>query len=75
MSEGEKQEGLFEGRWYEYPPMRNALIAGLLTVTAFSLAHLQVIPSAVEISLFIVAICIGGYYWIREGIEEFIEER
>ncbi|MCL5123486.1 MAG: heavy metal translocating P-type ATPase [Deltaproteobacteria bacterium] len=75
MSEGEKQEGLFEGRWYEYPPMRNALLSGLLTGVAFSLTHLQVIPYAVEISLFVVAICIGGYYWIREGIEEFIEER
>ena len=55
--------------------MRNALIAGLLTGMAFVLAHLGIIPSPVEIAIYIVAILLGGYHWSREGIEELIEEK
>jgi Cd2+/Zn2+-exporting ATPase len=55
--------------------MRNALIAGLLTGIAFVLAHLGVIPSLIEISIYVVAILLGGYHWSREGIEELIEEK
>jgi Cd2+/Zn2+-exporting ATPase len=75
MSESEEREDSFEGKWYEYPLMRNALLSGLVTGTTFVLAHLKVIPHSVEVSLFILAICLGGYYWCREGIEELIEER
>lgn len=65
----------FEGKWYAHGPMRNALIAGGLTGTAFALAHLGIIPPLAEIATYIVAILIGGYHWTREAIEEFIEER
>lgn len=75
MSESEEREDSFGGKWYEYPLMRNALLSGLLTGTAFVLAHLKVIPAFIEVSLFIVAICLGGYYWCREGLEELIEEK
>jgi len=71
----EEREEIFEGKWYAHPPMRNALIAGLLTGTAFLLAHLGVIPSPVEISIYVIAILLGGYHWSREGIEELIEEK
>lgn len=71
----EEREEIFEGKWYAHPPMRNALIAGLLTGIAFVLAHLGVIPSPVEISIYVIAILLGGYHWSREGIEEFIEEK
>ncbi len=74
MKKGEKKE-IFEGKWYAHPPMRNALIAGLLTGTAFVLAHLNAIPSSIEIAIYTIAILMGGYHWSREGIEEFIEER
>lgn len=30
---------------------------------------------AVQIPLYVVAIALGGYFWVREGWEEFIEER
>lgn len=73
MREDEKED-IFEGKWYAHPPMRNALIAGLLTGIAFGLAHLGVIPSLVETALYLVAIALGGYHWAREGIEELIEE-
>lgn len=74
MSKDEKEE-IFEGKWYAHPPMRNALIAGLLTGAAFGLAHLGIIPNLAETAIYAVAILLGGYHWSREGIEEFIEER
>lgn len=74
MKEG-MQEKIFRGKWYTYPPMRNALIAGLLTGLAFGLAHLRVIPNFAEIAIFFVAILLGGYHWSREGYEKFLKER
>lgn len=65
----------FEGGWYAYPPMRNALIAGVVTGLSFTLAHLKLIPSFLEIVIYVAAIAIGGFYWIREGFEELIEEK
>jgi cation transport ATPase len=55
--------------------MRNAIIFGFLTISAFGLAHTGRIPSPFEISAFFVAIVIGGYHWSLEGIEELIEEK
>ncbi len=68
-------EDAFTGKWYEYPIMRNAIICGLLTVSAFGLAHTGIIPSSVEISAFLIAIVIGGYHWSFEGLEELIKEK
>ncbi len=65
----------FEVSWYSYPPMRNAIIAGLLTGIAFGLAHLGIISSLVETIIYAVAIILGGYYWSRQGIEEFVKEK
>ncbi len=69
------EEKIFEGKWYAHPPMRNALISGLLTGVAFGLTHLGLISSIVEISIYAVAILLGCYHWSREGIEEFVEEK
>lgn len=74
MKNSQKEE-IFEGKWYVHGPMRNALIAGSLTGTAFALAHLGIIPRFIEISLYVIAILVGGHHWAREGIEEFVEER
>ena len=63
----------FDGKWYVHPPMRNALVAGGLTLLAFGLGHLGVIPSGFQIAIYIFAIIFGGYHWTREGIEELIE--
>lgn len=73
MLENEKE--FFEGKWYAYSPLRNALIAGLLVGVAFSLAHLGIISNAAEIVIYTVAILLGGYHWSREGVEEFLRER
>ena len=71
----EKKEETFEGKWYAHPPMRNALIAGVITGAAFALTHAGFIPTAVEIALYVIAIAIGGYHWTREGLEELIKEK
>jgi heavy metal translocating P-type ATPase len=71
--ENEKDHDGFEGKLYAHPPMRNALIACGLTLLAFGLGHLGIIPSRFEIGIYIFAIVIGGYHWVREGIEELIE--
>ena len=65
----------FGGKWYAHPPMRNALIAGFLVGAAFGLAHLSIIPPPAEISIYMIAILLGGYHWSREGIEELIKEK
>ena len=65
----------YEGKWYAYPPLRNALIAGLITGIAFLMAHpYRVIPQYIEITFYIIAILLGGYHWTREGLEELIKE-
>jgi Cd2+/Zn2+-exporting ATPase len=68
-----KDKDGFEGKLYMHPPMRNALTAGALTTIAFVLAHLQIIPPAFEVGIYIIAILIGAYHWAREGIEELFE--
>jgi Cd2+/Zn2+-exporting ATPase len=69
------RDEMFEGKWYAHPPMRNALTAGGITGIAFGLAHSDLLHPNVEVGLYIVAIILGGYHWIREGFEELIEER
>ncbi len=65
----------FEGKWYRHPPMRNALIAGAITMFAFVLSHSGLLSSSIEIALYCVAIIIGGYHWTKEGIEALIKEK
>ena len=62
----------FNGKILAHPPMRNALISGLLTGIAFGLRHLGYIPPFAEISIYVTAIILGGYHWSREGIDGFL---
>ncbi len=65
----------FEGPWWRYPPLRNALLAGLIAGAGFGLAHLGFIPEGIENIFYWIAIPLGGWHWTREGIEELFEER
>jgi len=69
------EDETFDGKWYEYPIIRNAIISGLLTVSAFGLAHAGRISNSVETFMFLVAIVVGGYHWSLEGIQELIKEK
>ena len=60
--------------WYRYPPVRNSLIAAVITIVTFSFdisVHLQ---WYISIPAYLVSIVIGGFYWMKEGIEEVTEK-
>ncbi len=72
----ERKENMgYEGRWYGHPPLRNALIAGMIATGAFVLTKFGVLSTPAEIGLFIVAILLGGYHWAKEGLEALFYER
>ena len=71
--EGAGAEAIFAGRWYAYPPLRNALIAGVIAGVAFVLGKLAGLDRDVEIFLYAIAIVLGGQHWMREGLSELLE--
>lgn len=64
-----------EHSWIGYPPLRNALLAAFLALFTFVLHSFGLFCETTTTALFILAIALGGYLWIYEGIEEFIEHR
>lgn len=67
-------DGAYDGVWYGFPPLRNALIAAAIAVSGFILGLLGIIPELVVTLFFVVAILLGAYHWAREGFEELIHE-
>lgn len=65
----------FTGPWWQYPVLRNALMAGVLAGVGFLLAHLGVISEQTEALFYFVAIPLGGYHWGWEALEALIQER
>ncbi|MFZ5862404.1 MAG: heavy metal translocating P-type ATPase [Nitrospirota bacterium] len=65
----------FEGPWWRFPVLRNALAAGLIAGAGFLLAHLGLIPATVENVFYWIAIPLGGWHWTREGIENLLVRR
>jgi len=64
----------FEGPWWHYPPLRNALASGLIAGTGFLLAHLGFVPERFENLFYWIAIPLGGWHWAREGLDELFAE-
>ncbi len=65
-------EAIFTGRWYDYPPLRNALVAGLIAALAFGLTRAGAIGPFVESIFYAAAIMLGGYHWATEGLANVI---
>lgn len=65
----------YDGPWWRYPPLRNALAAGLIAGTGFVLASLGFITESTENIFYWFAIPLGGWHWAREGISKLIEEK
>lgn len=65
----------FSGRWWQFPPLRGALLAGVIAGVAFLLERMAVVPHGVAVGAYALAIPVGGWHWMREGIEELITER
>jgi len=59
---------------YRFAPLRNALIAGLLLALGIIL-EIAGAPEAASIAAFVAAIPIGAWFFAKEGVEEFAEER
>ncbi len=74
MPKEESHQDGFAGQWWQYPILRNALMAGVLTGLGFLLAHVGLISEQVELAFYFVAIPLGGYHWIREALEELFTE-
>lgn len=68
-------DSAFSGRWWQFPALRSALLAGILAGAAFVLERLQMLPHGIAIGAYVVAIPLGGWHWIREGVQELIAER
>ena len=74
MIKNNNDDGL-DGPWWRSPPLRNALVAGLIASAGFVLAHLGFITGRFENIFYWLAIPLGGWHWTREGIEKLIEEK
>ena len=77
MGHGELSEAAtgFSGPWWMFPPLRNALLAGIIAGAAFVLEWFGIVGHSPAMLAYIVAIPLGGWHWIREGVEELIAER
>jgi len=64
----------FKGLWCQYPPLRNALLAGILSIIAFILEYMHIITETMAIWIYWISIPLGGYIWAKEGVEELIQE-
>jgi Cd2+/Zn2+-exporting ATPase len=71
----EIREDGFDGSWWRYPPLRNALASGVIAAVGFMLAHNGLIAEYAENYFYWLAIPLGGWHWTREGIEKLIEEK
>ncbi|MGD9951525.1 MAG: heavy metal translocating P-type ATPase [Burkholderiales bacterium] len=70
----DKQDG-YSGPWWRYPPLFSAILAGLVAGGSFAAAHIGLISEALENVGYWIAIPLGGWHWMREGLEELLQER
>ena len=68
-------ESTFSGRWWQFPPLRNALLAAVTAGVTFLLERLGVLAHEAAIGVYALSILLGGWHWIREGIADRIVER
>lgn len=68
-------ESTFSGRWWQFPPLRNALLAAVTAGVTFLLERLGVLAHEAAIGVYALSILLGGWHWIREGIADLIVER
>jgi Cd2+/Zn2+-exporting ATPase len=64
----------FEGPWWRYPPMRDALASGGIIAVAWAVGHGGG-WRGLEVFLFALAAVVGGRHFVREGIAKLRGER
>lgn len=65
----EEREEHYEGPWWRFPPMRNALISGVLLATGFILSYSGAAQYWIYVTFYIAAVSFGASHWGREAIE------
>jgi Cd2+/Zn2+-exporting ATPase len=71
-NEEKEMEEALSRKWYQYAPIRNALLSAALTGFVFIVSISISIPYLVLVPTYLVAIALGGYFWIKEGIAELV---
>ena len=67
--EEEEHEEHYEGPWWRFPPMRNALISGFLLAAEFILSYSGTAPHWISVAFYMAAILFGASHWGREALE------
>lgn len=71
----ERNEGtIYAEHWWAFPPLRNALLAGVIAGAAFLAEVGGLVEHSLAIWAYITAIPLGGWYWAREGLESLWTE-
>jgi Cd2+/Zn2+-exporting ATPase len=73
--EEEEMEQALSLKWYQFPPIRNALLSAVLTGLIFITSYLADIPDYIRIPAYLVTMVLGGYFWIKEGLAELVYEK
>lgn len=74
MSAHDGEVEAFEGKWWQFPPLRNALLAGVIALAVFAVDSAVSIPASASIAAYVFAILLGGWHWMREGAEDLFRE-
>ncbi len=64
----------FDGEWWQFPPLRNALSAAVVAGTCFVAVKFLALPNIAAIVIYLFSIALGGWHWMREGVENLIRE-
>lgn len=75
MSAHDGEVEAFDGKWWQFPPLRNALLAGVIAGATFAVELTLRLPQGVVIGLYLAAILVGGLHWMREGLGDLWRER
>lgn len=67
-------ESDFHSRWWAHPVLRNALLAGVIVAAAYLAGHAELISQRSENLLYAVALPLGSFHWVREGLETLVSE-
>lgn len=65
----EEYEEHYEGPWWRFPPMRNALVSGFLLAMGFILSRTGEVPAWVPLALYITAVPFGASHWGLEALD------
>lgn len=68
-------EERYEGPWWKFPPLRNALISGVFLAVGFFPSLADVWPEEVSVALYVTAALFGASHWGREAVESVVKLR